>query len=194
MVDNKWIAPNEVEQTQQDGQAGLQNDQTAMYMNGIWTLKNDLTAKGLSPDLPKHVKFSGLPALKGGGLVVENRVATVFGISANVKKDPAKLKAAIAFSKYFFSEPVAQKWVGLTWSAMGVSVPQSGTASLAPLPKAFLAASSKAQKKMVLPATPAMQDQLWADANTALQTLIQGKSAQEAQAAYVTFLAKYKKA
>jgi ABC-type glycerol-3-phosphate transport system substrate-binding protein len=124
-------------------------------------------------------------------MVVEKRVATVFGIAATLKKDPAKLNAALAFAKYFFSKPVAARWVELTWSAMGVTVPVTSETKLAPLPKAFLAAASKAKTTKVLPATAAMQSQLWADTNTALQTLLQGKSAQDAVTAYATYLKKY---
>jgi ABC-type glycerol-3-phosphate transport system substrate-binding protein len=119
-------------------------------------------------------------------------VATVLGVAAALKKDPNKLNAAIAFVKYFFSEPVASRWIPLTWSPMGIVVPVKSIPNLDPLPKAWLTARDKATTIFALPATPAMQSQQWADTNTALQSLLLGKSVGAAQAAYEQYLNKYK--
>ena len=191
-VDNGWLASDEISQGYGQMQASFQQGQIGCFMDGIWTIKNTVAAPGVSKSIAQNVKFSGVPALKGNKVVVENRIATVFGIAKSVEKNPHKLNAALTFAKYLFSEPVAAKWAGLCWDTMGVNIPGSAVAKLPKLPSAYLKVTEKPNETFVLPATPAMQAQMWADAQTALQTLLTGKSADAAQSAYVTYLAKYK--
>jgi ABC-type glycerol-3-phosphate transport system substrate-binding protein len=68
-VDNKWVASNEIEVTYGQGLGTFQQDQVGFYINGMWTIKNDITGTGISPDLRKHVAFSPVPGLKGGLVV-----------------------------------------------------------------------------------------------------------------------------
>ncbi len=190
-VDNKWVASNEIEQSVSAGFASFQAGRVGFYMNGMWTLKNDITAAGLPADLKNHVAFSALPALSGGTLI-ENKVATVIGLSAGLHQSPDKLNAALAFLKHFTSRPVAEKWVPLTWSPMGVTVNTKDITGLPALPKQWLSARDHATATFSLPSTRGMQEQQWSDYMTALQTLLTGKSAEAAQAAYVQYMAKYK--
>lgn len=191
-VDNGWLASDEISQSYPQAQASFQAGQIGCFMDGIWSLKNTVAAAGVSKSVAQHAEFSGVPALKGNKVVVENRIATTFGISKALEKNPAKLKAALTFAKYFFSEPVAAKWAGLCWDTMGVNIPGSAIKALPTLPSKYLKVTEAPNETFVLPATPAMQAQMWADAATGLQTLLTGKGADAAQTAYVTYLAKYK--
>jgi raffinose/stachyose/melibiose transport system substrate-binding protein len=192
-VDNKWLAANEIEIKFPQAFPAFQNGNVGFYMNGIWTLKNDITSAGVPPDLRNHLAFAALPPLKGTKSVVEKRVATVIGVAATLKKNPAQLAAAVKFLKYFFSQPVAAKWARLSWSPTSVTLPGKDFQRLPALPKAFLKARDEASSQFVLPATPAMKDQLWSHTASAQQALLLGKSVDEAVATYVEYLKKYMK-
>ena len=102
------------------------------------------------------------------------------------------MNAAIAFLKHFTSRQMATRWVPLTWSPMGVTVNTKDITGLPTLPTRWLSARDHATATFSLPSTRGMQEQQWADYNTALQTLLAGKSAEAAQAAYIQYMSKYK--
>jgi ABC-type glycerol-3-phosphate transport system substrate-binding protein len=188
-VDNKWLPDNDIELTSQQAVANFLGEQVAFYMDGAWTIKNNILSAGASPDLKSHVKFSAFPGTAdSGGPVVEMKVATMNGVAKKVEQDKAKLDAAITFMKFWLSPEIAAQWIPLTWSPMGINVDMSKVTGLDPLPTAFLDVQQQAKMAFTLPATKTMVDHQWDHPSTAMQTLLTGKSADDALKAYVAFL------
>jgi ABC-type glycerol-3-phosphate transport system substrate-binding protein len=191
-VDNKWLPDDEIQQTYLTASALFQAGRLGYYMDGIWSIKNNITTKSAPPDLRKQVQFSAFPALKGG-TIVENKVSTIVGLSAGLSKDQSKLEGAVAFLKFFLSPSMAAQWIPLTWSPMAVKVDLKSIHGLDALPAGWLAAREHATVAYSMPSTPGMQDHQWDDGASGLTALLQGKSAEAAQAALVQFMAKYMK-
>ena len=190
-VDNKWIPDNEIELTWQQSVALFVAEDTAFYLNGAWTLINEIKNEGAAPDLRDVVKFAPYPAFGKNGSTVELKKTTSIGIAASVEKDPAKLDAALKFLKFWFSPEGGKQWILLTQSPMGVKVDVSTLAGVDPLLLAFLGTKDQAQTAYALPPNKAMQERGWDDCWTGLQTLMTGKSVDDAVAAYVNELSKY---
>jgi raffinose/stachyose/melibiose transport system substrate-binding protein len=190
-VDNKWIPDNEIELTWQQSVAHFVAEETAFYLNGAWTIGNEITGEGASPDLKDHVAFAPYPAIGPNGSTVEVKQTTGIGLSAALADDQAKLDAAITFFKYWFSEEGAKQWILLTRSPMGVNVDLSTIEGVDPLLLAFLSAKDKAKTPYSLPGTKAMQERGWDDCATGLDALLVGQSAEEAVQTYVEEMSKY---
>jgi hypothetical protein len=75
---------------------------------------------------------------------------------------------------------------------MGVQVDASKLEGVDPLLLSFLGAKDSAKLVYSLPGTKAMQERGWDDCWSGLQTLMSGKSADDALAAFVTEMSKYK--
>jgi raffinose/stachyose/melibiose transport system substrate-binding protein len=191
-VDNKWVAPDEVELTWEQADANFQQGRLGFYMDGMWTIANNITASGAPKDLRNHVAFSAFPAIDHG-TVAEQKVATTIGVASSLANDATRLNATLTFLKFWFTEQMAAKWVGYTWSPMGVTLNLNTLHGLPTLPAAWLKAAYAAKSLYTLPATPAMQDQQWADFSNSQTLLLQGKSAEAALEAYVKYLAPYMK-
>ena len=191
-VDNKWIPDNEIEITWQQSVGLFVAEETAFYLNGAWTLNNEIRGEGAAPDLRDHVKFAPYPAVGKNGTTAELKKTTSIGIASKVADDPDKLDAALKFLKFWFSEEGGKQWILLTQSPMGVKVDVNALPGADPLLQAFLAAKDQADSPYALPGTKAMQERGWDDCWTGLQTLMAGKDVDQAMAAFQQEMLKYK--
>jgi raffinose/stachyose/melibiose transport system substrate-binding protein len=190
-VDNAWVPENEIELTWQQSVALFVAEQSAFYLNGSWTLGNEITGDGAAPDLKDHVAFAPFPAIGDNGTTVEIKQTTTIGLAAALADDEAKLEAGLTFFKYWFSEEGAKQWILLTRSPMGINVDLATIEGVDPLLLGFLGAKDQATTAYTLPAVPAMQERGWDDCATGLDTLLIGESADAAVEAYVQELSKY---
>jgi hypothetical protein len=138
-VDNKWIPDNEIELTWQQSVGLFVAESTAFYLNGAWTIGNEITGAGAAPDLKDNVQFAPFPAVGENGVKVD--LAQVSGVD--------------------------------------------------PLLMAFLDVQTQAKTVYGLPDTKAMQQRGWDDSWSGLQTLMAGKSAEEALEAFLTEMSAY---
>lgn len=191
-VDNKWIPDNEIELTWQQSVGMFVSETTAFYLNGAWTLGNEIRSEGAAADLRDNVKFAPFPAFGANGSTVELKKTTSIGIAKKVEGDPAKQEAALTFLKFWFSPEGGKQWILLTQSPMGVNVDVNSISGVDPLLLAFLGAKDQAKTVYALPDTKAMQERGWDDSWTGLQALMAGKSVDEAVATFVTEMSKYK--
>ena len=190
-VDNGWIPDNEIELTWQQSVALFVAEETAFYLNGAWTIGNEITGAGAAPDLKDFVKFAPYPAVGENGTTVELKKTTGIGLSKKLGEDPARVDAALKFLKFWFSEEGGKQWILLTRSPMGVKVDLDGLSGVDPLLLAFLGVPDRADVVYTLPNTKAMQERGWDDCWSGLQTLMAGKSEDDAVDAFVTEMSKY---
>jgi raffinose/stachyose/melibiose transport system substrate-binding protein len=190
-VDNKWIPDNEIELTWQQSVGMFVSETTAFYLNGAWTLGNEIRSEGAAADLRDNVKFAPFPSFGPNGSTVELKKTTAIGIAKKVESDPAKQEAALTFLKFWFSPEGGKQWILLTQSPMGVNVDVNSITGVDPLLLAFLGAKDQAKTVYALPGTQAMQERGWDDSWTALQALMAGKSVDEALATFVNEMSKY---
>jgi len=191
-VDNKWVPDNEIELTWQQSLALFVAEESAFYLNGAWTLNNEIRSDGAAPDLRENVKFTPFPAVGANGTTVELKKTTSIGVSAKVADDPAKLAGALKFMKFWFSAEGAKQWILLTQSPMGATVDANSLTGVDPLLLGFLGTQDQAQTAFALPNTQAMMERGWDDAASGLDTLLAGGSADDAMAAFQTEMSKYK--
>ena len=121
-VDNKWIPDNEIELTWQQSIAQFVGEDTAFYMDGAWTIGNNIMGTGAAPDLKDKVVYAPFPSVGENGTTVELKKGTPVGLSKAVGDDPVKLDAGLKFLKHYFSVEAAKQWILLTKSPMGVKV------------------------------------------------------------------------
>jgi raffinose/stachyose/melibiose transport system substrate-binding protein len=190
-VDNGWIPDNEIELTWQQSVALFVAEETAFYLNGAWTIGNEITGAGAAPDLKDFVQFAPYPAVGENGTTVELKKTTGIALSKKLAEDPARVEAAISFLKFWFSEEGGKQWILLTRSPMGVKVDLDGLSGVDPLLLAFLGVPDRADVVYTLPNTKAMQERGWDDCWSGLQTLLAGKSEDDAVDAFVTEMSKY---
>ena len=190
-VDNKWVPDNEIEITWQQSVALFVAEETAFYLNGAWTLNNEIRGEGAAADLRDNVKFAPYPAVGPRGTTVEMKKTTAIGVAAKVADDQNKLDAALKFMKFWFSAEGAKQWILLTQSPMGVKVDTASIQGVDPLLLGFLSAKDQAKVAYSLPDTKAMQERGWDDCWSGLATLLSGKSVDDAMAAFATEMAKY---
>jgi len=191
-VDNKWIPDNEIELTWQQSVGMFVAEETAFYLNGAWTLGNEIRSEGAAADLRDNVKFAPFPSFGPNGSTVELKKTTSIGIAKKVESDPVKQEAALTFLKFWFSPEGGKQWILLTQSPMGVNVDVNSITGVDPLLLAFLGAKDQAKTVYALPDTKAMQERAWDDSWTGLQALMAGKSVDEAVATFVNEMYKYK--
>jgi raffinose/stachyose/melibiose transport system substrate-binding protein len=190
-VDNGWIPDNEIELTWQQSVALFVAEETAFYLNGAWTIGNEITGAGAAPDLKDFVQFAPYPAVGENGTTAELKKTTGIALSKKLAEDPARVEAAIKFLKFWFSEEGGKQWILLTRSPMGVKVDLDGLSGVDPLLLAFLGVPDRADVVYTLPNTKAMQERGWDDCWSGLQTLLAGKSEDDAVDAFVTEMSKY---
>ena len=190
-VDNGWIPDNEIELTWQQSVALFVAEETAFYLNGAWTIGNEITGAGAAPDLKDFVKFAPYPAVGENGTTVELKKTTGIGLAKKLGEDPARVDAALKFLKFWFSEEGGKQWILLTRSPMGVTVDLDELSGVDPLLLAFLGVPDRADVVYTLPNTKAMQERGWDDCWSGLQTLMAGKSEDDAVDAFVTEMSKY---
>jgi raffinose/stachyose/melibiose transport system substrate-binding protein len=190
-VDNGWIPDNEIELTWQQSVALFVAEETAFYLNGAWTIGNEITGAGAAPDLKDFVQFAPYPAVGENGTTAELKKTTGIALSKKLAEDPARVEAALTFLKFWFSEEGGKQWILLTRSPMGVKVDLDGLSGVDPLLLAFLGVPDRADVVYTLPNTKAMQERGWDDCWSGLQTLLAGKSEDDAVDAFVTEMSKY---
>jgi raffinose/stachyose/melibiose transport system substrate-binding protein len=190
-VDNGWVPDNELELTWQQSVALFVAEETAFYLNGAWTIGNEITGEGAAPDLKDHVEFSPYPAVGDNGSTVEVKQTTGIGLAAALADDEAKLEGALTFLKYWFSLEGGAQWILLTRSPMGVNVDLSTLEGVDPMLLSFLGAKDQATTPYSLPGTKAMQERGWDDCQSGLDTLLAGGSVDEAVETYVNEMSNY---
>lgn len=190
-VDNKWIPDNEIELTWQQSVALFVAEKTAFYINGAWTIGNEITGEGAAPDLKDNVQFAPYPAAGENGTTLELKLGTPIGLAKKLEDDPAKIDAAIKFLKFFFSPEGAKQWILLTKSPMGVTADLASISGVDPLLMGFIGVQDQADTVYSLPGTAAMQERGWDDCWTGLQTLMAGQSVEDAMAALQSEMSKY---
>ena len=191
-VDNKWVPDNEIEITWQESIAFFVAEQTSFYMDGAWTIANNIYSTGAAPDLRDYVKYAPFPAVGDNGSTVELKVGTPLSLSAELQDDPAKLDGAIKFFKFWFSEEGAKQWVLLCKSPMGIDVDLSTLEGVDPGLLGHLSAKETAKTVYTLPVTPATVERGWDDCWSGLVTLLSGGSVDEAMDTYQNEMSKYK--
>jgi ABC-type glycerol-3-phosphate transport system substrate-binding protein len=190
-VDNAWVPDNEIELAWQDSVALFVAEQTAFYLNGAWTIGNEITGDGAAPDLKDNVAFAPYPSIAENGSTVEIKQTTGIGLSAALAEDEAKLEAAITFLKFWFSEEGGKQFILKARSPMGINVDLTTLEGVDPLLIAFLGAKDQAKTPYSLPGTLAMAERGWDDCATGLDTLLSGGTAEEALETYQTEMSKY---
>lgn len=191
-VDNKWIPDNEIELTWQQSVALFVAEKTAFYLNGAWTLNNEVRGSGAAADLRNNVKFAPYPKVGAKGSTVELKKTTGIAIAKAVAKDAAKLDAAMKFMKFWFSEEGAKQWILLTQSPMGAAVDVTKVEGVDPLLTQFLGAKDKADLAYSLPGTKALQQRGWDDCFSGLQKLMSGGSVDDTMKVYQNEMSQYK--
>jgi len=191
-VDNKWVPANELEITWQQSIAYFVAEETAFYLDGAWTIQNNIYSEGAAPDLRNFVKYAPYPAVSDNGSTVELKVGTPLALSAELKDDPDKLDGAIKFFKFWFSEEGAKQWVLLCKSPMGIAVDLTKLEGVDPGLLGHLSAQNSAKTVYTLPVTPATVERGWDDCQSGLDTLLSGGSVDEAMATYQNEMSKYK--
>jgi ABC-type glycerol-3-phosphate transport system substrate-binding protein len=191
-VDNKWLPANEIEITWQESIAYFVAEETAWYIDGAWTIANNIYSTGAAPDLRDVVKYAPYPGPGANGSAVELKVGTPLCLAAKLEEDPAKLDAAITFFKFWFSEEGAKQWVLLCGSPMGIEVDMTKIEGVDPSLLAFLGAQASAGTVYSLPSTAATIERGWDDCQSGLDTLLTGGSVDDAMATYQTEMSKYK--
>ena len=190
-VDNGWIPDNEIELTWQQSVGHFVAEDTAFYLNGAWTIGNEITSAGAAPDLKDNVQFAPFPAVGENGTTLELKKTTAIAVSKAVGDDPTRMEAALKFLKHWFSDEGGKQWILLTKSPMGVAVDLGQVNGVDPMLLAFLDVQTKADTVYGLPDTKAMQQRGWDDSWSGLQTLMTGGSAEEAVDAFVTEMSAY---
>ncbi len=191
-VDNKWLPENELEITWQQSIAFFVAEETAFYIDGAWTIQNNIYSEGAAPDLRDFVKYAPYPAVSDNGSTVELKVGTPLALSAELKDDPDKLDGAIKFFKFWFSEEGAKQWILLCQSPMGIAVDLSTLQGVDPGLLGHLGAQDSAKTVYTLPSTPAVVERGWDDCQSGLDTMMSGGSVDDAMAAYQNEMSKYK--
>jgi ABC-type glycerol-3-phosphate transport system substrate-binding protein len=190
-VDNGWVPDNELELTWQQSIALFVAEESAFYLDGAWTIGNNIVGEAAAPDLVDVVEYSPYVAVGENGSTVETKQTTGIGISAGLSDDQAKLDAALTFFKYWFNGESARQWILLTKSPMGVTVDLSTIEGVDPGLLAFLGTRDTAQTPYSLPGTKAMQERGWDDCQSGLDVLLAGGSVDEAVETYVNEMSKY---
>jgi raffinose/stachyose/melibiose transport system substrate-binding protein len=190
-VDNKWVPDNEIELSWQQSVALFVAEETAFYLNGAWTLNNEIRGEGAAADLRENVHFGPYPKVGDNGTTVELKTPSAIAIAKAVEDDPAKLEAAITFLKFWFSEEGGKQWILLTQSPMGVAVDVNDIEGVDPLLVSFLGAKDQADTVYSLPPTKAMQQRGWDDAHSGYQALLVGGSVDDAMDAFINEMSQY---
>jgi len=150
--DAGFIPDNDIEVQFADGTSLFQVGRLGHYMNGAWTLINDITAQGVDPKLREQVAFAPFPAYQGAR-PIRAWVGTKSAINSNLADQPEKLKAALAFLELFTSRESAKRFISVAHSPQGVKT--EFTEQMAgPLLYPFMESRKQATSVFVLPNDP----------------------------------------
>lgn len=188
IVDRGYHPPNDLELDWRQAIPLWQTDRMAMYMNGAWTIKNEITPEGVDPELSDHVKFTPFPST-GSGTSIELKMTTAISLAAHLADQPARLEAAIKFLDFWTSEEAAIHFVTDAQSPMGVKIPSEkmeAAQAQVPLLAAFLDAVDQADVVFShgLPSKK-LRARSWGLFVPAKDALLLGKSSEEALATWV---------
>lgn len=147
------IPDNDIELQWGDAASLFQNNDMAHYMNGAWTLINEITADGVDPELRNHLKFSPFPSVIKGSRPIRGWVATKSALNSTLAEEPEKLRAAIAFYELFTSHEAAKRFVSMAHSPQGVKLEWDADLS-GKLLYDFFDSRSQATSVFVLPNNP----------------------------------------
>lgn len=186
--DAGFVPKNDIELQFANAASLFQNGRMGHYMNGAWTLINEITAAGVDPNLRKHLAFTPFPAVDGKR-PIRAWVATKTALNTTIEDDPKKLKAAVAFLELFTSDEAAQRFISMAHSPQGVR--HELTEELAgPLLYRFMASRDQATSIFVIPNDPGFfSEQSQGRALPDLfASLNEGTSAKQALAAFAEVL------
>ena len=119
--DAGFLPDNDIELRWGDAASLFQNDRMGYYMNGAWTLINEITAVGVDPELRNNVAFTPFPAIDGRR-PIRGWVATKSALNSTLAEEPDKLKGAVAFYELFTSHESAIRFVSMAHSPQGVKL------------------------------------------------------------------------
>jgi len=181
LFDKGFLPPNDAEIDWKQAGALWTSDQMAMYMNGAWGIRNEITAEGVDPDLRNHVEFSPFPST-GYGTTIQLMNATAIGLASHLKNQPKKLDAALTFLKFWTSDEAAEQFIVDAQSPMGVKaeIPKDKV----PLLAAFMGAVDKADIVFSLPRSKKIRAKSWWHSVPGYTAILMGKSAEEATKIY----------
>jgi len=150
--DAGFLPKNDIEMLFANGASLFQNDRLGHYMNGAWTLMNEITSLGVDPALRDRVAFAPFPAVDGAR-PIRAWVATKTALNAQIANDKPKLTAALAFLELFTSKEAAKLFISDAHSPEGVRYEL--TRQLAgPLLYAFMNSRTQATSVFTLPNNP----------------------------------------
>ncbi|MDO8684099.1 MAG: ABC transporter substrate-binding protein [Armatimonadota bacterium] len=121
LLDAGFLPPNDIENQWGQGAALFQQDRLAHYMNGAWTIINEITAEGVDPTLRDRIEFAPFPEINGVR-PIRAWVATKAAINQKLSRDKAKLKGALAFWDLVTSKEAAKRFVSMAHSPEGVKI------------------------------------------------------------------------
>jgi ABC-type glycerol-3-phosphate transport system substrate-binding protein len=184
IVDSGYNPPNDLELDWRSSIPLWQTSQMAMYMNGAWTIKNEITAEGVDPEVADNVLFTPFPDV-GYGKSIELKMTTAIGLGTHLDEQPDRLDAALKWMEYWTSEESAMRFVTDAQSPMGVTIPaekMEAAKEQVPMLAAFLAAVDQADVVFShgLP-SKVMRQRSWGMFSKASRdALLSGQSAEEA--------------
>jgi ABC-type glycerol-3-phosphate transport system substrate-binding protein len=184
IADNGYNLPNDLELDWRTSIPNWQNSQMAMYMNGAWTIKNEITQEGVDPAVGENVVFTPFVDC-GFGSSIELKMTTAVGLGSHLADQPERLDAALKWLKYWSSEESAILFVTEAQSPMGVTIPQAkfdAAKAKVPMLAAFLGAIDQADNVFShgLPSKIVRQRSWGMFAKASRDALLTGKSVDEA--------------
>jgi len=147
-----FIPDNDIELQFAGGASLFQLGRMGHYMNGAWTLINEITAQGVDPKLREHVEFAPFPEYRGAR-PIRAWVATKTALNSAIEDDPAKVKAAVAFLELFTSPQTAPRFASIAHSPEGVKLELTEKMA-GPLLYRFMGSRRQATSLFVLPSLP----------------------------------------
>jgi len=150
--DEGLIPENDIELQFANGASLFQQDRMGHYMNGAWTLINEIAAEGVDPTLRERVAFAPFPAYEGAR-PIRAWVATKTAINSKLADEPAKLKAALTFLEFFTSRESARRFISMAHSPQGVKV-ELTKEEAGPLLYEFMNTRRQATSVFVIPNDP----------------------------------------
>jgi ABC-type glycerol-3-phosphate transport system substrate-binding protein len=184
IADNGYNPPNDLELDWRSSIPLWQTSQMAMYMNGAWTIKNEITAEGVDPEVADNVLFTPFPDV-GYGKSIELKMTTAIGLGTHLDDQPDRLDAALKWMDYWTSEESAMRFVTDAQSPMGVTIPaekMEAAKEQVPMLAAFLGAVDQADVVFShgLPSKIVRQRSWGMFAKASRDALLSGQSAEEA--------------
>jgi ABC-type glycerol-3-phosphate transport system substrate-binding protein len=189
IVDNGYHLPNDLELDWRTAIPFWQTNQMSMYMNGAWTIKNEITAEGVDPSVAENVVFTPFVDC-GFGRPIELKMTTAIGLGTHLAGQPERLDAALKWLKYWTSLDSAMLFITDAQSPMGVIIPadkMETAEAQVPMLAAFLGAVDQADTVFShgLPSKIVRQRSWGMFTRASKEALLTGKSVDEALQIFV---------